>query len=42
MLTDYQGVLYVEIDAAGSWRTKLAQELVEPGFSINLEALLKS
>jgi len=40
--SDYQGVLYVELDTAGAWRTKLAQELVEAGFSINLEALLKS
>jgi predicted nucleotide-binding protein len=37
--SDYQGVLYVEYDALGGWRTKLAQELVEAGFSINLEAL---
>lgn len=39
--SDYQGVVYVEFDQAGGWRTKLAQELVEAGFSINLEALLK-
>ena len=40
-LNDYQGVGYVELDPAGGWRTKLAQELVEEGFSIKLEALLK-
>jgi predicted nucleotide-binding protein len=40
--SDYQGVLYVELDAQGAWRTKLAQELVEAGFSINLDALLKA
>lgn len=40
--SDYQGVLYVEYDGAGGWRTKLAQELVEAGFSINLDALLRS
>jgi predicted nucleotide-binding protein len=40
--SDYQGVIYVELDTAGAWRTKLAQELVEAGFSIKLEALLKS
>jgi predicted nucleotide-binding protein len=39
--SDYQGVGYVELDPAGGWRTKLAQELVEAGYSINLEALLK-
>jgi hypothetical protein len=40
--SDYQGVLYVEFDSAGAWRTKLAQELVEAGFSINLEGILKT
>jgi len=40
--SDYQGVLYVELDSQGAWRTKLAQELVEAGFSINLDALLKA
>ena len=41
--SDYQGVVYVELDASGAWRTKLAQELVEAGFSsIKLEALLGS
>jgi len=40
--SDYQGVLYVELDVAGVWRTKLAQELVEAGFSIDLEGLLHS
>lgn len=39
--SDYQGVGYVELDPAGGWRTKLAQELVEAGYSVNLEALLK-
>lgn len=40
--TDYQGVLYIELDPAGAWRTKVAQELVEAGFSIKLEKLPKS
>ena len=40
--SDYQGVLYIELDPTGAWRTKLAQELVEAGFSIKLDALLKS
>jgi hypothetical protein len=40
--SDYQGVVYVEFDPAGAWRTKLAQELVEAKFSINVDALLKS
>jgi predicted nucleotide-binding protein len=42
MPSDFQGVIYIELDSAGAWRTKLAQELVEAGFSPNLEALLKS
>jgi hypothetical protein len=42
MPSDYQGVLYVELDGTGGWRTKLAQELVEAGVSIDIEALLKS
>lgn len=40
--SDYQGVLYTEIDAAGGWKTKLAQELLEVGFSIDLSALLQA
>jgi predicted nucleotide-binding protein len=39
--SDYQGMGYVELDPGGGWRTRLAQELVGAGFSINLEALLK-
>lgn len=42
MPSDFQGVLYIELDGNGGWRTKLAQELVQVGYSINLEALLKS
>ena len=40
MPSDYQGVVYTELDQAGAWKTKLAQELVEAGFSINLHALI--
>jgi predicted nucleotide-binding protein len=40
--SDFAGVLFVELDSAGAWRTKLAQELVEAGFSIDLQALIKS
>ncbi len=39
--SDYQGVIYTEIDDAGAWKTKIAQELMHAGFSIDLEALLK-
>lgn len=40
--SDYQGVVFVDFDNSGAWRTRLAQELVEAGFSIDLQALLKS
>lgn len=39
--SDYQGVLYIELDPAGGWFVKLAQELSAAGIPINLEALLK-
>jgi predicted nucleotide-binding protein len=40
--SDYQGILYIELDTAGAWRTKVAQELVEANFSIDLDGLLHS
>lgn len=40
--SDYQGVIYTEVDDAGGWKTKLAQELVEAGFSIDLNAILNT
>jgi predicted nucleotide-binding protein len=39
--SDYQGVLYVELDAAGGWTLKLAQELAAAGIPIDLAALFK-
>jgi predicted nucleotide-binding protein len=39
--SDYQGVLYVELDSAGGWAMKLAQELSAAGIPIDLEALFK-
>jgi len=36
LLSDYQGVLYVPIDAAGGWRLALAREIKETGMDINL------
>jgi predicted nucleotide-binding protein len=39
--SDMSGVLYVELDSAGGWTIKLAQELSAAGIPINLEALLK-
>ena len=39
--SDYEGVLYVELDQAGAWHVQLAQELTEAGVSISLETLFK-
>ncbi len=39
--SDFDGVLYVELDDGGAWRTKLAQELSNARVPINLDALLK-
>lgn len=39
--SDYQGVLYTKLDDAGGWKTKLAQELIQARFSIDLQALVK-
>ena len=40
--SDYQGVIYIEQDQAGAWKKKVAQELVQTGFSIDLNGLLQS
>ena len=40
MPSDYQGVVYIELDSPGAWRTKLAQELVQAGMGINLSGLI--
>lgn len=38
--SDFQGVVYIPFDAAGAWKAKLAQELVEAKLPINLKGLL--
>ena len=38
--SDYQGVIYVELDTGGAWRAKLAQELVQAKLPIDLTGLL--
>ena len=38
--SDYQGVVYIEIDSSGAWKAKLAQELVQAKMPINLAGLL--
>ncbi|MEQ1579503.1 MAG: nucleotide-binding protein [Steroidobacteraceae bacterium] len=38
--SDYQGVIYIEMDGAGAWKTKLAQEFVQAKLPIDLTGLL--
>ena len=38
--SDIQGVVYIEMDDAGAWKAKLAQELVQAKYSINLQGLV--
>ena len=38
--SDYQGVIYIELDTGGGWRAKLAQELVQAKLPIDLSGLL--
>ncbi len=40
--SDYQGVLYIEIDSAGAWKTKLAQEFVQAKVPIELSGIINS
>lgn len=40
MPSDYSGVLFIEYDAEGSWRYKLAKELKACGYVINVDAIL--
>jgi len=39
--SDFDGVLYIELDDKGAWRTKLAQELSNARVPFNVEAVLK-
>ena len=38
--SDFQGVVYIEFDSAGAWKTKLAQEFIEAKLPIKLEGLI--
>ncbi len=38
--SDYQGVLYIELDQAGAWKGKLAQEFVQAKLPIEISGLL--
>jgi hypothetical protein len=36
ILSDYQGVVYVAMDAAGGWKMTLAREIREAGIVVDL------
>ncbi len=38
--SDYQGVVYIEMDTAGAWKPKVAQELIEAKISIDLSGVV--
>lgn len=40
MLSDYDGVLYIPMDAAGAWKLQLAKELKSAGYEIDLNAIV--
>lgn len=39
--SDYHGILYINFDSEGAWKTKLAQEIVESGIKIYLDGIIK-
>jgi len=38
--SDYQGVLYTQLDDGGAWKLKLAKEMKAAGIDIDLNKLL--
>ena len=38
--SDYQGVLFIEVDGHGAWQTKLAREIKNAGLDVDLNLLL--
>lgn len=38
--SDYQGIIYIDFDQGGAWKTRVAQEIVHAGLTIDLEGLL--
>ncbi|CAG0985947.1 hypothetical protein ANRL3_02448 [Anaerolineae bacterium] len=40
--SDYGSVVFIELDEKGGWRTKLAQEFVHAGMSIEISGLLEA
>ena len=39
--SDYAGVVYIDLDESGGWKMKLARELTEAGFPVDLNLLLR-
>jgi predicted nucleotide-binding protein len=39
ILSDYQGVIWVELDSAGAWRTTLAKEMKAAGLPVEMDRL---
>jgi predicted nucleotide-binding protein len=40
--SDISGVLYLPLDAAGAWKTRLGREMLEAGVRVNAEAVLRA
>ena len=38
--SDYQGVLYIQMDAAGAWKTALVKEIKNAGIDVDLNKAL--
>jgi predicted nucleotide-binding protein len=40
ILSDFHGILYIRMDTGGGWKLRLARELKESGFDINVNNAL--
>jgi predicted nucleotide-binding protein len=40
--SDFDGVVYIDLDSAGGWKLKLSKELKEAGFEVDAEKVLRS
>ena len=40
LTSDVSGILYTRLDEEGSWKTKLAKELIEAGFSVDVTKII--
>jgi predicted nucleotide-binding protein len=40
--SDISGVLYLPLDEAGAWKTRLAREMLEAGVRVDAEAVLRA